>query len=135
MQRCWRTSAITSHSPPTSRRSHRTSQTIVVPDDATNSLTVRDTAENVRLIGELLDGIDKDRAEVVMDVDIYEVSRSAFLQIGNQLGQGTAFSLGGSPGVAVLSDSGVATGKQAGVNLASIISGSPTAWAAALIMP
>jgi len=29
-------------------------QTIVVPDDATNSLTVRDTAENVRLIGDLL---------------------------------------------------------------------------------
>ncbi len=29
-------------------------QTIVVPDEATNSLTVRDTAENVRLIGDLL---------------------------------------------------------------------------------
>jgi len=43
-------------------------QTIVVPDDATNSLTVRDTAENVRLIGDLLQSIDKDRAEVVMDV-------------------------------------------------------------------
>src|SRR6185369_17015586 len=43
-------------------------QTIVVPDEATNSLTVRDTAENVRLIGDLLASIDKDRAEVVMDV-------------------------------------------------------------------
>jgi general secretion pathway protein D len=110
-------------------------QPITVIDEDTNSLTVRDTAENVRLIGELLDGIDKDRAEVVMDVDIYEVSRTAFLQIGNQFGQGTAFSLGGSPGMAVLSDSGVATGRQTGVNLAGIINGSPTAWAAALIMP
>src|ERR1043165_537073 len=110
-------------------------QPITVIDEDTNSLTVRDTAENVRLIGELLDGIDKDRAEVVMDVDIYEVSRTAFLQIGNQFGQGTAFSLGGSPGMAVLSDGGGATGRQTGVNLAGIINGSPTAWAAALIMP
>ena len=56
-------------------------QTIVVPDEATNSLTVRDTAENVRLIGDLLQSIDKDRAEVVMDVNIYEVSKND-LQIG-----------------------------------------------------
>ena len=33
-------------------------QPIVVPDKDTNSLTVRDTAENVRLIGELLNSID-----------------------------------------------------------------------------
>src|SRR5437764_2234215 len=49
-------------------------QSIVVVDEDTNSLTVRDTAENVKLIGELLTSIDKDRAEVVMDVDIFEVS-------------------------------------------------------------
>ncbi|MEA2206160.1 MAG: ral secretion pathway protein [Blastocatellia bacterium] len=71
-------------------------QTIVVPDEATNSLTVRDTAENVRLIGELLTSIDKDRAEVVMDVNIYEVSSSDFLQFGNQLGDETSLvTLGG----------------------------------------
>jgi type II secretory pathway component GspD/PulD (secretin) len=61
-------------------------QTIVVPDDATNSLTVRDTAENVRLIGDLQQSIDKDRAEVVMDVSIYEVSKNDLLQFGNQIG-------------------------------------------------
>src|SRR6185369_3800126 len=71
-------------------------QTIVVPDDATNSLTVRDTAENVRLIGELLQSIDKDRAEVVMDVSIYEVSKSDLLQFGNQIGTAAPFSVGGS---------------------------------------
>ncbi len=49
-------------------------QAIVVPDKYTNSLTVRDTAENIALIGDLLRSIDKDRAEVVMDVNIYEVS-------------------------------------------------------------
>src|SRR5262249_6479623 len=44
-------------------------QPIVVSDKDTNSLTVRDTAENVKLIGDLLESIDKDRAEVVMDVE------------------------------------------------------------------
>ncbi|MEK6337747.1 MAG: secretin N-terminal domain-containing protein, partial [Acidobacteriota bacterium] len=63
-------------------------QSIVVSDPATNSLTVRDTAENVRLIGELLQSIDKLRAEVVMDVNIYEVNRSDLLTFGNQIGTG-----------------------------------------------
>jgi general secretion pathway protein D len=71
-------------------------QTIVVSDPATNSLTVRDTAENVRLIGELIQSIDKDRAEVVMDVNIYEVSRSDLMQFGNQIGTDTSLAnLGG----------------------------------------
>src|SRR5687767_7028201 len=86
-------------------------QTIVVPDEATNSLTVRDTAENVRLIGDLLASIDKDRAEVVMDVSIYEVSRNDMMQLGNQVGipaQGAStFSIGGSPGFSLLTDNAV----------------------------
>ncbi|HEX4900374.1 MAG TPA: secretin N-terminal domain-containing protein, partial [Pyrinomonadaceae bacterium] len=109
-------------------------QTIVVPDKATNSLTVRDTAENVRLIGELLQSIDKDRAEVVMDVNIYEVSKNDLLQFGNQFGTGN-FNLGGTPGLAILSSSGVTTAAQTGVNLASIVAGAPTAAAAALVIP
>ena len=69
---------------------------IVVADKDTNSLTVRDTAENVRLIGELIQSVDKDRAEVVMDVNIYEVSRSDLLQFGHQLGDDTSLvNLGG----------------------------------------
>jgi general secretion pathway protein D len=71
--------------------------TIAIPDKATNSLTVRDTAENVALIGELIDSIDKDRAEVVMDVNIYEVSRNDLLQIGNQIGNdGSLLNMGGT---------------------------------------
>lgn len=111
-------------------------QTIVVPDDATNSLTVRDTAENVRLIGDLLQSIDKDRAEVVMDVNIYEVSKSDLLQFGNQIGTGTGiFNLGGSPGLAVPVGPAALSSAQTGVNIASIIGGAPTAAAAALIIP
>ena len=71
-------------------------QTIVVADKDTNSLTIRDTAENVRLIGELIQSIDKDRAEVVMDVNIYEISRTDLLQFGSQWGSdATLVNLGG----------------------------------------
>jgi general secretion pathway protein D len=108
-------------------------QTIVVPDDATNSLTVRDTAENVRLIGDLLQSVDKDRAEVVMDVSIYEVSKTDLLTFGNQIGTGADFNLGGSPGFTILSDA--ASVGAGGVNVANIVGGVPTALAAAIVFP
>jgi general secretion pathway protein D len=75
--------------------------TIVLTDDATNSITIRDTAENIRLIGKLINSLDKDRAEVVMDVAIYEVTKTDLLQFGNQFGdQNSLINLGGStPGV------------------------------------
>jgi general secretion pathway protein D len=60
--------------------------TIVLTDDATNSITIRDTSENIRLIGKLISSLDKDRAEVVMDVAIYEVSKSDLMRLGNQIG-------------------------------------------------
>lgn len=50
-----------------------------------NALVVRDTARSLQMVEELLNNIDKNRAEVVIDVDIYEVSRTASLEIGNQL--------------------------------------------------
>jgi general secretion pathway protein D len=110
-------------------------QPIVVPDKDTNSLTVRDTAENVKLIGELLDSLDKDRAEVVMDVDIYEVNHTDLLQMGNQLGSGT-FNLGGSPGLSILSSNATTNVSQSpGVDVSKIVAGVPTAAAAALIIP
>jgi general secretion pathway protein D len=109
-------------------------QSIVVSDKDTNSLTVRDTAENVKLIGDLLQSIDKDRAEVVMDVNIYEVNRSSLLQIGNQMGAGQ-FNLGGSPGLAVLTSNGSTSPTHTGVNLSSIIGLTPTGAAAALVIP
>lgn len=107
-------------------------QTIVVPDDATNSLTVRDTAENVRLIGDLLASIDKDRAEVVMDVNIYEVTKSDLLQFGNQLGNDTTLtSLGG-----VRSSAAVFNGLSQVVETAGkATTGLPLSFGAALILP
>ena len=82
---------IQSSLPPNSGR-----QAIVTPNKETNSITVRDTPENVRLIEELITSIDKERAEVVMDVNIYEVSRTDLLTLGNQIGDQASLSgLGG----------------------------------------
>ncbi len=58
------------------------SQTIVIEDATTNSLTIRDTEENVRLFSKLISSLDKDRA----DVAIYEVNKTDLLRIGNQIG-------------------------------------------------
>jgi len=72
------------------------SQTIVMEDAATNSITIRDTEENIRLIGSLINSLDKDRAEVVMDVGIYEVNKSDLMQFGNQLPVSQLSNLGGA---------------------------------------
>ncbi|MBD0326110.1 MAG: hypothetical protein ICV68_06755, partial [Pyrinomonadaceae bacterium] len=105
-------------------------QAIVLPDKATNSITVRDTAENIRLIGEILQSIDKDRAEVVMDVSIYEVSSRDLLQFGNQVGSsdGSVIALGGSSGVRAVGGS---------QQVANQVFGSvaPTALGAAILLP
>lgn len=116
--------------------------TIVVADKDTNSLTIRDTAENVRLIGDLIQSVDKDRAEVVMDVNIYEVTKTNFLQFGNQVGTPGAngtFNMGGTTGVSILSDNGtVRSGNgtfDRGVNVIGLAGGIPTALAAAFVLP
>ena len=66
-------------------------------DKSTNSITIRDTTENVRIIGNLIKSLDKDRAEVVMDVQIYEVNKTDLLQLGNQIGtRDSLVNLGGT---------------------------------------
>src|SRR5215472_6148877 len=111
-------------------------QPIVVPDKDTNSLTVRDTAENVKLIGELLDSLDKDRAEVVMDVNIYEVQHSDLVKIGNQIGPGDSLNMGGSPGLSILTSNATTNVLQSpGVDVSKIVAGVPTAQALALVIP
>ncbi|HEX8338649.1 MAG TPA: secretin N-terminal domain-containing protein [Pyrinomonadaceae bacterium] len=69
-----------------------------IENATTNSITVRDTPENMRTIEKLLQSVDKDRAEVVMEVSIYEISRSDLLQVGNQVG--SSVSLGNLGGIA-----------------------------------
>jgi len=101
----------------------------VIPDKATNSLTIRDTAENVRLIEDILRSLDKDRAEVVMDVNIYEVSSEDVFQLGNQVGaadSGAVLTLGTASSLSTIAGS-----RQVATQVANL----PTALGAALILP
>ncbi|MFL6254354.1 MAG: secretin N-terminal domain-containing protein [Pyrinomonadaceae bacterium] len=115
---------ITASIPPQAGR-----QPVITANKATNSITVRDTPENVRLVGELLRSIDKERAEVVMDVNIFEVSREDLMQFGNQIGTGdTLANLGGiQKGLSVIGGS-----RQV---VTQALSALPTALGAAFIVP
>lgn len=109
------------------------SQTIVLTDDATNSITIRDTEENIKLIGKLIASLDKDRAEVVMDVAIYEVNRSDLLQFGNQIGsqqQLTNFG-GSSPGAVLFGNSPILNA----VTDVAAATALPTAIATGIVLP
>lgn len=75
----------------------------VAQNTQNNTLTVRDSPENLDIIQKLIASIDKPQAEVVMDVNIYEVAQDDLLQIGNQFNTGTGrnqASLGNLGGIA-----------------------------------
>ncbi|HZI19222.1 MAG TPA: secretin N-terminal domain-containing protein [Pyrinomonadaceae bacterium] len=104
-------------------------QPVITVNKSTNSITVRDTPENIRLVSQLLAGVDKERAEVVMDVQIFEVSRSDLMQFGNQIGtESTLGNLGGvQKGLSVVGGS-----RQV---VAQALSAVPTALGAAFLVP
>jgi general secretion pathway protein D len=105
--------------------------TIVLTDKDTNSLLVRDTAENIRLIEDIIRSLDKDRAEVVMDVQIYEVSKQDLQQIGNQINTG---SIGGIRSSATLLG-GLDRVAAAATGGASAAASLPVSFGAALVLP
>jgi general secretion pathway protein D len=90
-----------------------------------NALIVRDTVASLKMVQEIIDSIDKNRAEVVVDVDIYEVSRSTSLEIGNQLALSsqpvtqTRFDTSGNP-VTVTTGGSASLGNLGGVGRAGI---------------
>lgn len=49
-----------------------------------NAVVIRDTPANLEVIESMIDSLDKSKAEVLIDVNIYEVSKNDLLQIGNQ---------------------------------------------------
>jgi general secretion pathway protein D len=49
-----------------------------------NALIVRDTPANLETIESLIDSVDKSKAEVLVDINIYEVTRGDLLELGNQ---------------------------------------------------
>ncbi|MEN3333547.1 MAG: ral secretion pathway protein [Blastocatellia bacterium] len=56
----------------------------VTPVKQLNALIVRDTSANLELIESMINSMDKAKAEVLIDINIYEVSRNDLLQLGNQ---------------------------------------------------
>ena len=69
----------------------------VFPVKQQNALVVRASQADLKVIGQILSSLDKNRPEVVLDVDIYEVSQSAKTQIGNQLATSSSnFTTGGT---------------------------------------
>jgi len=59
-------------------------------DKALNTVTIRDTPGNINLAGQLIRKWDKSRGEVVIDLEIMEVSRQKLRQIGVDLGGNAA---------------------------------------------
>lgn len=51
-----------------------------------NAIVVKDTPTNIELIESLIDSLDKSKAEVLIDIQIFEVGRDDLMQIGNQFG-------------------------------------------------
>ncbi|OYT70707.1 MAG: hypothetical protein CFK52_10245 [Chloracidobacterium sp. CP2_5A] len=57
-------------------------QVVSVPQS--NMLLVRSSGENLKIIERMISTVDRPQAEVVMDVNIYEVTQQEALQLGNQ---------------------------------------------------
>lgn len=69
----------------------------ITPVKQLNALIIRETPANLELIEAMINSLDKARAEVLIDINIYEVSRNNLYQIGNQIFTGNdkeAFGLG-----------------------------------------
>lgn len=69
-----------------------------------NALVVRATPAELEVAQAVLESLDKNRAEVIIDVNIYEVSNSTSLEIGNQLAASSATTTNGA--IAGLNDLG-----------------------------
>ena len=74
-----------------------------------NALIVRDSPANLEMVEQMINSLDKSKAEVLIDVNIYEVSRSNLLQIGNQFGNSGSISTTGqlTPGSNLLGGFGL----------------------------
>ena len=84
----------------------------VSPNKNTNTITVRGTAPVVAIFERIIQGIDKPRAEIVVDVEILEVNRSRAKEYGLNLSSyslGTVFSPESRPGTATGGTGGTTT--------------------------
>jgi general secretion pathway protein D len=61
----------------------------ITPVKQLNALIIRETPANLELIEAMINSLDKAKAEVLIDINIYEVSRNNLYQIGNQIFSGS----------------------------------------------
>src|SRR5262249_4276547 len=76
-------------------------QIVAIPSKGANTITVRGPAAIVSIIEKIIQANDKPKAEIVIDVEILEVSRVRAKQLGLNLSQytiGGIFSPEGRPG-------------------------------------
>jgi general secretion pathway protein D len=79
----------------------------ISPIAATNSLTIKDTPENVAATGRVIAAIDKARPEVVIDVELLEVDRTRLQEYGLQFASPGSPGINGTAGVAADSSGNV----------------------------
>jgi general secretion pathway protein D len=76
----------------------------ISPTTATNALTVKDTPERIAAAARVLSAIDKARPEVIIDVELLEVSRTKLqeygLQIASNAGSNPPTGINGSASIA-----------------------------------
>lgn len=61
-----------------------------------NALIVRDSPSNLEMVEKMINSLDKSKAEVLIDIQIYEVSHTNLLQIGNQFTTTASTTSGGA---------------------------------------
>ncbi|HSM14290.1 MAG TPA: secretin N-terminal domain-containing protein [Thermoanaerobaculia bacterium] len=57
----------------------------VAPNEQLNAITIRDTVDKVRIAQKLIEGIDKSRSEVVIDVELIQVNTTKLRELGVSL--------------------------------------------------
>ncbi len=58
---------------------------------SSNTLIVKATPAELQMVQNIIDLIDKNKNEVVLDIEIYEVSRDSMVSIGNQIATSSSF--------------------------------------------
>ena len=87
----------------------------------TNAITITDTAERVEAAGRLISMIDKARPEVLIDVELLEVSRNRLAEYGLQFASPNAAATNGINGVADVNRTGLSVDDLKNLNGSQIL--------------
>jgi general secretion pathway protein D len=90
-----------------------------------NALIVRDSPSNLEMVEKMINSLDKSKAEVLIDIQIYEVSHTNLLQIGNQFTTTASTTPGGAlvPGLNQLGGYGSGSYAPGAIQAAAVAAG------------